>query len=108
MALRQAAPRPTPRERPRREPLNFSSAPRTEREWIVYRAGVREGIERAQADARAKAEQFMTRFDTSGVELSTPSAAAAVQTSASHPDWMQASAAAVKAFKPQLKRRRTA
>jgi hypothetical protein len=52
-----------------------SSLPRTKREWIVYRAGVREGIERAHANAHAKADEFLRRFDCNGVELSVPSAA---------------------------------
>lgn len=50
------------------------NAPRTRREWEVFRMGVREGIVRAQQDAEEKADQFLLRFDCNGVELSTPSA----------------------------------
>lgn len=75
------------------------SAPRSKREWIVFRAGVREGIELAHADAHVRAEQFLNRFDVNGVELSTPSAADAADRSR------------VKTpaeFTPQLKRKKTA
>jgi hypothetical protein len=54
-----------------------NNAPRTRREWAVYRAGVREGIERAHRDAHEKAAAFLLRFNCNGVELSTPSAEAA-------------------------------
>jgi hypothetical protein len=53
--------------------------PRTAREWVVYRAGIREGIELAQRDAREKADQFMTRALCGGVEFAVPSADAAEQ-----------------------------
>jgi hypothetical protein len=54
-----------------------NNAPQSRREWAVYRAGVREGIELAHRDAREKAAAFLLRFSCNGVELSTPSADAA-------------------------------
>jgi len=104
MAPRRAAQRRRPLRKQHPETLNFSSAPQNEREWIVFRAGVHEGVDKALAYLREKGDEFKTRALCSGVELSTPSA---VQTSAAHPDWTQTSAAVVKAFQPQLKRRRT-
>lgn len=74
------------------------SAPRSRREWVVYRAGVREGIELAHADAHAKADDFLRRFNCNGVGLSTPSAADAERSRVSTPA----------EFTPQLKRRRGA
>lgn len=109
MAPRSEARRQRPPTKHRHEQLNLSSAPVTEREWVVFRAGVLEGVERAQADARLRAEQFFFRAHLNGVEFSTPSAAAAVQTSAApHAQEMRTHVAGVKAFRPQLKRRRSA
>lgn len=66
--------RPTPHAQNRGRTLNYSSAPKTEREWVVFRAGVLEGVELAQEHAAQSASNFKTRTQCSGVALSTPSA----------------------------------